>query len=120
MPRRWQQSEIPVTAMPAPPALPEPTSTLGGRSWWPTTESTYSSRKVQGRNHCDVCVLIVHSGQWTGPPRTGRHVRRSLPGQTMKDPRVLVLCDDHKRMFVDRDNAVRTKAGKDPIAGGGA
>lgn len=117
---RWQQSEIPVTPMQPPPDLPPVDSTLGGMSWWPTTESAYATYRVRGRTHCTVDVLLVHSGQWAGPPRVAMFVRRPFPRLTLKDPRVFLLCQDHKLQFVTRDNEVRRRAGKDPLAGGGA
>lgn len=102
------QTEIEVdTTLPPLPPPPE---------FWPMTTSVYSPRKVQGREHCQVCVGLIHSGKWGGPPRPAVKVRRKVAGAPIKD--ALLLCYGHAQQYVARDNEARKAANLPPLSGG--
>lgn len=92
------------------PDLPPPPA------FWPMTTSVYSPYRVKGRAHCQVCIGLIHSGQWGGPPRPAAKIRRKVKGAATKD--ALVLCYGHAQQYVTRDNEARTKAGLDTLSGG--
>lgn len=102
------QTEIPVDKT-LPPLPPPP-------EFWPMTTSVYSAHKVQGREHCQVCIRLIHSGQWGGPPRPAAKVRRKVKGAKIADS--LILCYGHAQQYVTRDNEARTRAGLPTLAGG--
>jgi hypothetical protein len=94
------------------PLLPPPPE------FWPMTTSTYSTYKVQRRQHCDVCIRLLHAKVWQGPPRIGVSVRRKAAGQPVSHPDTLILCYGHKLQYVTRDNEARVQAGLDTLNGG--
>lgn len=103
-----EQTEIPVdTTL---PPLPEPPA------FWPMVTSVYSSYKVKGRTHCQVCVQLCHEQGWAGPPRPAAKIRRKIKGAPTRD--ALILCYGHAQQYVTRDNVERVKAGLDTLSGG--
>jgi hypothetical protein len=104
------QQEIEVPPAPEWPGLPEPPA------YWPSTVSKYSRHKVQRRDHCHIDVRLLHDHpELKMAPRVAMWRRKGLP--TDKDS--LLLCDQHRREYLNRDNAVRVKAHLAPLAGGG-
>lgn len=104
------QQEIEIPPGPEWPGLPEPPE------YWPSTVSKYAPHRVQRRDHCQVCVRILHADPSLKlAPQVAQFRRRGLP--TDKDQ--LLLCSQHRRDYLNRDNAVRVKAHLAPLAGGG-
>jgi hypothetical protein len=99
------QTEIPVQPYRLAPPLPD--ELIG------SAVSRYSDHKVQRRDHCSVCIWLLHHHRQSFMPRTALYQRTAQnAGHELEE--FAYLCPQHRTEWRERDNPVRIKAGKNP------
>jgi hypothetical protein len=78
-----------------------------------SANSRYGEHRVQRRDHCSVCIWLIHRHGRSFMPRTALYQRQAQDaGHELEE--LAYLCSQHRMEWRERDNPVRLKAGKKP------